>query len=738
MKIAIISAAAFSLLACSGGTSGINDAGTPADGGAIAADAHSGTDLNVPGDADGGTGGETVRPDDGLSGYWLLYLEPATYAVHVEPWDGFSSGVAGMDILLRISQTGEKVRITAACDPDEVFAAGMIQGGTLTLFDPDMKKPISGALKVEPNTITGTQDTGRTLYALTWSRLKDVKCTDAAGAPVKHAPEQALQFADEWLNAPDESLTPGELARAGGGMKNLEAAARFTLPVAGDDMDLGAESQTCLTVDGKSLPCEEAAKNPDSLLVSSMEQDYVNTRVLENRPILGDWREIHPGALLQGGSFVKGVFKPISIARAGADFSLRYSSNGARSFSLPEVSPVELNKALANEFKTNPPTAHKTEWRTFQTWSAGHLAYEAGLDERFAGADPARLDLDTSSRKNTWVLQVTRHHYSVSMNTPRFRHSVFKEGDQFEDPANETGAGNPPLYVSRVNYGGNLFLAMKNNFDESTSRDALAALAAGKPGNTPIRGSTLKEIVDQSGWSWSARGFPARELETIFNSPPADRFAAVSAFVSRLMKPEPADWAAAEPIQFTLNYLQNRMPASMAFKTRFKAMNTTYYGGMPSVKNVKGFYMYIDYLDDDLHVYDITGGGERQIAVYGRNSPDLKKDLNISSWMVQGGDTVLRFRLGNGGCWATGIRVFWSVEGTYREARRREDVITEGSRRLAELDGYLGVSTCGWQYEVDLAFRWSGRTQPVSLVWWEDHVRNLGWLKFSLTPVLFH
>ncbi|MCG3174354.1 MAG: hypothetical protein GMKNLPBB_02588 [Myxococcota bacterium] len=724
------------LAACSSGNTQSNDSGSPADAAAGAPDgatppdavppadtgpaADAGADTGQPDDkgpgddagvpGDGGT--EDVSPGDTgpgspeLTGFWFMYSEPATFTARAEPWDGETTGIAAVEMLVRITQTGDQVELTQACDSAMKLGAGRLKDGQLTLFTPDMKTPIAEKLSVEPGIIKGEHLIKGTRYALLYARLKDLKCVDDKGAPVKEAPPQPIEFAGQMFISPDERLTPDELAKAGSGMKNLEAAAASGLSAGADDVEMGKESVACASVDGKTIPCEGVEKDPGNLRITSADNEVVNTRALDNRPVLDNWPQVFAGALLQGGELAKGAFKPVSIARAGAKFQAEYEGGGERTVEVPETTAAAVGEAAVKIANETPAGKIRTEWRVFRTWSSDHLAYTAGLDDRFAGGDITSLGIDAGGSRSHWVLQITQHAFSISMETPEFRHSVFKAGDKFEDPANEIGAGNPPLYVSRVNYGRNLFIVLKNRFDSRINTETLNAIYNGVSGDALANGAIkFSEVAAQSEISISGRGIPAALLEDIRKAAPGVRYDSLLALMRRISANATIPPAEIAPIQFSLSYLQNRETASMAFRTRFRASQVFSDAAMTEVMSISRFYMNLFSVDDDLFIYDITDGNERELEVI----KESRAGLDLTKYIPKDKEfTRLRLKLGNGGCWGTGQRWTLAIEGDMWDkywngtlSIRRDRVIYYQAVSFARIAG------CGWQTQKDFEFRWA-------------------------------
>ncbi|MCG3173387.1 MAG: hypothetical protein GMKNLPBB_01584 [Myxococcota bacterium] len=708
--------------------SGSSDTSAPApdsstDSGAAAAD--SGASDAGPADVasdDKGPGPDASTADSGpdagsgssnLTGFWYMYSEPATFTAFSEPWDE-TAGNAGVDEqMIRLTQTGDKVEVSAACDPEQKLGAGNLISGKLRLMDPGMKTAISNELSVEANIIEGTVDRNGTSYLLLLARIQDLKCTDDKGAPVKTPPAQPLVFIDELFSSEPETLKPEELANASSGMKNLEAAAAAGLPAAGDDFTVSNSTETCMDTGGKNIPCPEPGKGAaDTVLLTSSNQTVQTTKELRNRPVLDNWPELFPGALLQGRELTKGAFKPVSIARAGAKFTLEITGGKKQDFEVAEAAPQTVadgvNKAVLAAGSQNL----RTSWRVFQTWPGPHLAFAAGLDDRFNGADLKRLELDASTRKNQWVLQITQHAYSVTMEEPRFRYSVFKAGKNFEDPNNEIGAGNPPLYVSRVNYGRNIFVLAKNSLDANANQAMLEALFNGKEIELP-GGLTLKDAVTQTEWSFSGRGIDNTVFDKARNAPAAQKYDEIRSLLASMNSGAFRGRTEAHPIQFTLEYLQNRNVASMAFQTTYKSTTSSWLTRVPMVIRADDFLLKITYVDDDLWVYDITDGTERHLKTFSKT----EDWTSISSWIPQDRDvTTLRFRLGNGGCWKTGTTFEFAITGEFGQGPYSSELTKRNYEERTPIKEfkYIGytLSDCGWQYETDVEFRRKYKFRP--------------------------
>jgi hypothetical protein len=300
-------------------------------------------------------------------------------------------------------------------------------------------------------------------------------------------------------------------------------------------------------------------------------RDRVDTelRKVEERILLTADQNVYPGALLQGRNFENGNFAPITIPRMPGTITvqgltLRPGSSLTRTVASPTGG--EVGNAIADILNQAVGTAARFKFEESAANTTSKLLFDLGVDVRYGSASVnSTLNVNTSQNRNFAFLAFRQILYSVNFEPPASPVSVFRDGDGFQDPLNQIGPGNPPLYVSSVSYGRIVLFRAES---EQSSSEIKAALEAAFKGGADVKVSsklTAKQTLDASTLSYMVLGGNAAEaLQPIAA---ADKFQAVRQFISNASAAQVSPSNPGLPIAYSLKYLKDNTDAMMVYST---------------------------------------------------------------------------------------------------------------------------------------------------------------------------
>lgn len=283
--------------------------------------------------------------------------------------------------------------------------------------------------------------------------------------------------------------------------------------------------------------------------------------------------KIYPGSIIQGGRFQAGEFVEVTIPKAGGRLFLTgLSLDGAvvgQEITVPEYTAGQVDSAITAYLAGigSGVQATTANFGLFieETNSNEELYFHMGLDARFGlNQVETQLNIEESRTGSLVTMQFTQIYYSVFINTPETMFSLFRDGADARDPEDQIGPDNPPLYVSRVDYGRQIFFRAEST---ASTKDVKAILQAAVQ-KTPFNsiqlesGLSASEVMEKTKIDYVVRGGSAQIA--LQNAP--DYEGVLNAIE------EGAEWSLENPaalVGYELNYLADRRPAVMAFAADF-------------------------------------------------------------------------------------------------------------------------------------------------------------------------
>lgn len=314
---------------------------------------------------------------------------------------------------------------------------------------------------------------------------------------------------------------------------------------------------------------------------------------------------IYPGAIIQGRGLLNGNFTPVTIPRAGGTIymtGLKLSQGSSYYKNLPTISPSTVKQAIEDTIVSEnvQGTAAEASYSLVQVYDESHLYFELGLDARYKVAQiSGNFQFTQNSKKNFILMKFTQKYYDVIFEDPELSTSVFRDGRNFQDPEQQIFPGNPPLYVSKVSFGRQVFFLMETEFTKTDIEAAVSAAYNKGIGSieTSLR-TRYERIFSKTKINYVVFGGDAGlALAPIASAEPMEMFSKVAEF---LANPDAANFSARNPgvpIAYSLRYLTNRVPARMSFttNTRQNQCNRT--------DRASSIAMYFHHIDDTADIY---------------------------------------------------------------------------------------------------------------------------------------
>lgn len=282
---------------------------------------------------------------------------------------------------------------------------------------------------------------------------------------------------------------------------------------------------------------------------------------------------VFPGGIFQGKPFEEvGQFVPVTIPKAGGNLTLEGLSGGnkktifADAYEYGEVTE-KIAELLSTQSGTIQGTTADFTYSVQETGSRQEFLFNIGLDARYGLAQiESGLNISKTHEKNTVILEFRQIFYSIGIDDPETMYSLFEKEKKAKDPENQISADNPPLYVSKVYYGRQIFFRAESHHSTEDLKASLAGAYKGLTGSIKLSsGFTHEEVINSSNVSYIVRGGGADiALKPIQSS---NIYKGILNVIA-----EGGEWSEANPgaaIGFDLKYLHNRAPARMAFTADF-------------------------------------------------------------------------------------------------------------------------------------------------------------------------
>ena len=494
-------------------------------------------------------------------------------------------------------------------------------------------------------------------------------------------PVQPITIDDDLTDQTEPGLSP--LNPSIKGIKHLEEAKNARLPVGDNTDDSTPGDPVCTDSDGTVSDSCPGDKHEGYIQCTPASWKKSEIRQLTNVVAFLDHPEIFPGAVLQGKRFATGDFSLVNAERTDGTIYVKNLSShtGELSIEIDQMTGANVNQGLADMLRPldGAQTVASDGYITTEAYSQDELKFNFGIDARYGPADlGANLKIDQEQKKNTVVLKYTQIYYTVTYEIPVGEASVvFKmtadNGTDFNDYGS-IGADNPPLYVSSVQYGRQIFFSMTSSQSMDDLKASLNAAYKGTDGSIKAEsGLTYEQIADESEVSYvirgSSAGLVARDISC--NSGQS-MFDCIKALIA---DEKAASWSIDNPgilIAYELRYLCDRSLAEMSYACDYDSKDCTEIPKVDYSIVLKG-----SNIDDDMWVWKDKETDTTKIY----HTTDSHGKVTLSSHMGKKDEETFILKLGNGGCFAT--------SGDF-------EVLIDGKRKWHKSFS-KGCSDCGWQ-----------------------------------------
>ena len=216
---------------------------------------------------------------------------------------------------------------------------------------------------------------------------------------------------------------------------------------------------------------------------------------------------LYPGSLIQGKSLPDGVLNPIGV-QARTPITLTVTdlvlSDPTAKYS------VVVNKPALDSVTNAISSIIHARLQTQQPAQISYLKTEMhSIQEAFLKLDGsyswlsnsvnASFSETTKSYKTKIVLRFIQKYYTVSCNPPSSPISFFDRVVKYDDLTTYINAGNPPVYISSVVYGRELWMEIQTDYEEDEMLKTLSATFSGLGGKGDLNiTDSQKEVIDNS------------------------------------------------------------------------------------------------------------------------------------------------------------------------------------------------------------------------------------------------
>lgn len=362
----------------------------------------------------------------------------------------------------------------------------------------------------------------------------------------------------------------GSTAPINDGDKRIESAGEFSLREEFDRADTNRPPETTTDIPSSS-----------GVTATCTTEGWGTSKVRELTNVVGlglSGTTLYPGALLQGRDYQNGQFVPVTIPRAPGNLYMTglVLEPGAQyqATDIP-ISGGSVNQAiqqLITDYNVQGTTANAS-YQEQRAYSYESMLFDLGIDGRYGLNEmSADLSIDSSKTRNYVFSRFTQVFYDIVFEDPELASSVFSAGSAFSDPEGQIGAGNPPLYVSKVSYGRMVFFVAESEHDAQEVQAALGAAVRGAGSSVTLdSGLDYQQVLAKSRvYYYVVGGGADLALAPIASASPNQMFDAVKNFISDRASANFSASNPGAPIAYTLNYLKDRRPARMSYTVNYE------------------------------------------------------------------------------------------------------------------------------------------------------------------------
>lgn len=435
---------------------------------------------------------------------------------------------------------------------------------------------------------------------------------------------------------------------------------------------------------------------------------------LSEMALLDNNDAIFPGALLSGNGLENGTFTPIGIPRGAGTISvegLNFQAGAQYARTLPEISGSTVNQAMQEILSDSVTvgTSANIDTKIEQVFDFDHLMFKVGLSAKFPfGKLKGNFKIERTEARNYYLMRYRQVFYTMTYQTPETPFSVFRDGENFTDPAHQISKNDPVLYVSSASYGRSFFFLVKSRFSMEDVEASLKAAFGAKAGNTDKENeeenkgngvainSKFKhsKILNESEITYVALGGNAAAASGILKANGGTEM--FNALRKMVADPATSVYTRDNPgrlLSYNLRYLKNNKMARMSFSTVYdkKDCKFTYPGDGKRIE-----FKFYD-IDDYVNIFVNSETGDPATSVSGKNP--LPKLMN--SFLPPGQNNVKIALMDTCGPVST-MKMRIEVDGVQQPVGRNGELerMVSGSARR---EGQCGPAyeSASWQYKIN-------------------------------------
>jgi hypothetical protein len=384
----------------------------------------------------------------------------------------------------------------------------------------------------------------------------------------------------------------------------------------------------------------------------------------------------YPGALLQGGRLKQNDFAPVAIPRTGATLTISGIEVPEPNVTVPVLDFASFQAARRNLLQNIEGTAAAFNYFVEQAYDQSSTSVYLGISGNYGPfSGSGSFNFSGKEHANYVLLSFFQKFYTISFPEPDAPASVFRDGEDFVDPKNQIGPGNPPLYVKSVTYGRQILFLAESSYSAADVRASLQGAYEGEAASVKVNsGLTHQQIMSKTRLSFYMRGgAAAAAVQPIQAKSPDDMYDRVRTLIADQQSAEYSRQNPGLPIELTLRYLADDTPAVIGLRANYQKNNCEILGD---------FSMQFTNVDDDVYVF-VNGGQQYRWDALAKKAPNPPQPLKLNDYLAEGDNTVI-VKLGNYGCFVSSLNLD----------------LFNGTRKV-DTRGYTsgGWSHCGWQAE---------------------------------------
>ncbi len=622
-------------------------------------------------------------------------------------------------LFVHIEQNGANVKITQACKPNTVMAVGQVLAdGTLQTQKADTNGiattyGVIGANGIQftpvlngTNSVDSPPQTPVDTVPVDFQPIKEPTCVGGEVPPQDivyinskrvTAEKQIASLAATNSIVSDPCADPNS-AQYGSLCQNLAAQNGQGFPMGDSKRDIGPSSNC--TIQATGVTCT-TTPTTDTAVV-----DLADQIVFATNPL------IFPGSVLQGEDFINGRFSSIPLPRGTGSFHVSglffNTPNATTQFQVNEVNEGNVADGLHALFQAQPDsvTTASISHQTFQITDESSLSLALGVNINYGASFANKLGIDKSSKHNFFLVKFTQGFYTVSyFDAPTYAPGSFFQpiNGVYQDPGNQLLKG-PPVYVSQVTYGRQLFLLIESDYDSLTIDNTMtAAYPARADGNDAVFATDLNlkynTVMQNSKVTYLVIGGNASDAVKPLSADSTSMYDAVKDLITNQVSSSFSANNPGAPIAFTVNYLIGGAVAAVAYTTSYVAKNctitpantSTYSVHFPDGASIRtNFYALIDPpnqgsdTNGEGYFFNLTSPTPPIVLNQGLLSP-LQVQQNVKGIPNDAAEHYVQFELGSSSCFGYNLDFFFTVDGVDID-------------RIGTNCGFF--CTCGWPMNV--------------------------------------